>query len=106
MTFLLKTYEVSVYGFNWHRYEGATPAQARVSAWHAYCCYRHVAFREFLTISRLRRVADPKGFGRPIVVGGQPAHWVRFNGQYVEFVRPNETEIYLSHPLDVVEVAG
>jgi hypothetical protein len=105
MTFLLRTYEVLVNGFAyWGRYEGASPGQARAKAWHAYCSYRWVSFREFLSISTLRRATDADGFGRQITVGGAPAHWVGHNGQYVRFVRPGETTVLLSHPLDVAEV--
>lgn len=105
MTFLLKSYEVQVEGFpGWTRNEGASPGQARAKAWQAYCSYRDVPFREFLKISTIRRCADPEGFGRPIIVGGKPAHWVGFNGQYVRFVRPDESVVMLSHPADVSEV--
>lgn len=105
MTFILKTYAVTVEGFPAYNYEAATPGQARAKAWQAYCSYRHVPFREFLTISTIRRCADAGGFGRPINVGGKPAHWVSFNGQYVRFVRPSESVIMLSHPNDVSEIA-
>lgn len=106
MTFLLKTYSVSVDGFPPYDYEGATPAQAQVKAWHAYCSYRYVTFREFLKISTIRRGVDSEGFGRPIVVSGDPAYFVGGDVQrgYVRFVRPGETQVLLSHPLDVAEI--
>ncbi|MHA6731792.1 hypothetical protein [Devosia sp. A369] len=105
MTFILKTYAVTVEGFPAYNYEAATPGQARSSAWQSYRSYRDISFREFLRISSLKRVESIDGFGRPITVGGKPAHWVSFNGQYVRFVRPNESVILLSHPNDVAEVA-
>jgi hypothetical protein len=106
MAFMLKTYAVTVEGFPAYNYEAATPAQARSSAWHSYRNYRDVPFREFLRISSIRRADDPQGFGRLITVGGLPAHWVGWNGQYVRFVRPDSTVIVLSHPADVVEAAA
>jgi hypothetical protein len=104
MTFLLKTYSVSVNGFPAYNYEGANPAQARAAAWRAYSSFQHVPFREFLRISSIRRADDPQGFGRPITVGGAPAYWVGYNGQYVRFCRPDKTVVLLSHPNDVAEV--
>lgn len=103
MTFLLKTYAIAVDGFAPSNYEAATPGQARSHAWQSYRSYRDISFREFLRISTIRRVDDPQGFGRPITVGGSPAHWVGWNGQYVRFVRPGSATIILSHPADVVE---
>lgn len=104
MAFIIKTYAVTVEGFPAYNYEAATPGQARASAWNSYRNYRDVPFREFLRISSLKRVDDAAGFGKPIMVGGRPAHWVSFNGQYVRFVRPDEGVIMLSHPNDVSEV--
>lgn len=103
MTFLLKSYSVAVEGFSPYIYEAATPGKARSLAWQSYRSYRDISFREFLSISTICRAADPKGFGRPIVVGGAPAYWVGWNGQYVRFVRPGATTTLLSHPLDVTE---
>ena len=102
--FRLKTYVVAVDGFPAYRYLAATPAKARARAWVSYCSYRAITFREFLRISSIRRGADDSGFGRPILVGGQPAFWCGFNGQYVEFVRPHRVDIVFSHPADVNEV--
>lgn len=103
-SFLLKRYLVSVTGFPAHPYDAHSPAAARVKAWHAYCSYRHCSFKEFLTISSVRRGEDPEGYGRDILVGGQPAHFVGQDSQYVRFVRPGEKQTLISHPLDVAEV--
>lgn len=105
MTFLLKTYEISTTDFpGWRPYVAATPAQARARAWSAYCTYRQVSFRDFLKMSTVRRGEDQFGFGRAIMVGDKPAHWVAFDGQYVRFCRPGETVVMSSHPNDVSEV--
>lgn len=107
MAFLLKTYEIATTDFPTYRpYSAATPAQARAKAWNAYCSYRQISFRDFLQISTVRRADDPTGFGREIIVGGTPAHWVGFDGQYVRFCRPDETTVLISHPNDVSEVAA
>lgn len=106
MTFLLKKYSVTVSGFPAHLYDAHSPAAARVQAWHSYCSYRHCSFREFLKISTIKRGEDPEGYGRKIRVGGKPAHFVSRDSQYVRFVYPGETRAFISHPLDVSEVAA
>jgi len=103
--FLLKRYDVTVSGFPSHPYDAHSPGTARVKAWHAYCSYRHVSFKEFMQISVVRRGTDPTGYGRPILVGGRPAFFVSSDAQYVRFVRPGETQTFFSHPLDVKEAA-
>lgn len=95
---------VKVDGFPAYAYLAASPAKARTDAWRSYCSYVVVSFRTFLQISTIRRGGDHPRLGQPIVVGGQPAFWCGFNGQYVMFVRPNAETIFLSHPLDVDEV--
>jgi hypothetical protein len=104
--FLLKRYEVSVSGFPAHGYDAHSPAAARVKAWHAYCSYRHCSFKEFMTISKIRRGVDPEGYGRPILVGGREAFWVGSDSQYVKFVLPGKKQTLISHPLDVQEIAA
>ncbi|MFB9952090.1 hypothetical protein ACFFP0_24845 [Rhizobium puerariae] len=105
MSFLLKRYDVTVAGFRSHPYDAHSPAAARVQAWHSYCSYRQVSFKEFLKISAVKRGADPEGYGRQITVSGEPAHFVSRDSQYVRFVRPGETRALISHPLDVREVS-
>lgn len=105
MSFLLKRYLVSVTGFPAHPYDAHSPAAARVKAWHAYCSYRHCSFKEFMTISSIKRGEDPEGYGKPILVRGSPAHWVGADAQYVRFVKPGETQTLISHPLDVTEAS-
>jgi hypothetical protein len=104
--FLIKRYDVTVSGFPVHAYDAHSPAAARVKAWHSYCSYRHCSFKEFMTISTIRRGEDPEGYGNPILVGGKQAFWVGADAQYVKFVLPGETQTFISHPLDVEEVAA
>lgn len=104
MTFRLKRYMVSVTGFSALAYDAHSPGAARVQAWHSYCSYRHVSFKEFMKISVVRRGEAPEGYGRPIIVSGKPAYFVRSDSQYVRFVLPDETRAFISHPLDVSEV--
>lgn len=103
--FLLKRYDVTVRGFTVHHYDAHSPGAARVQAWHSYCSYRQVSFKEFMTLSVVRRGADLEGYGRPILVGGAEAFYVGQHGDYVRFVRPGETTVVHSHPLDVKELA-
>lgn len=102
--FRLRTYLVTVLGFPTYVYLAASSAKARARAWRGYCSYSAISFREFLLISSIRRGEDHPQLGRPIMVGGDLAFWCGFNGQHVEFVRPNAETIFLSHPLDVGEV--
>lgn len=104
--FLLKRYDVSVSGFSVHGYDAPTPGAARVKAWHSYCSYRHVTFKEFMQISVVRKGTPPEGYGRKILVSGREAFFVANSGHEVRFVLPGETAIYNSHPLDVAEVAA
>lgn len=101
--FLMKKYDVSVQGFAAHAYDANTPAQARVRAWYAYCSYRAVTFKEFMKISSVRRGTDPEGYGKPILVGGNPAFLISRDAHTVRFVRPDDTQVLNSHPLDVTD---
>lgn len=105
MAFLLKRYMVTVSGFPAHAYDAHSPGAARVQAWHSYCSYRQVTFKEFMQLSVVRRGEAPEGYGRSIIVSGKPAHFVSRENQYVRFVLPDETRAFISHPLDVAEVA-
>lgn len=104
--FLVKRYSVAVSGFPAHEYDAHSPGAARVQAWHSYCSYRQVSFKEFMQISVVQRGVDPEGYGRPILVSGKPAYFVGRNSQYVRFARPGEKHTLISHPLDVQEVAA
>ena len=104
MASLLRRYSVTVNGFAPGIYDAHSPAGARVQAWHSYCSYHQISFREFLKISSVKRCAEPDGYGKKITVGGAPAYFVAQNQQYVRFVRPGEKRIVSAHPLDVQEV--
>jgi hypothetical protein len=103
--FLLRKYDVTVQGFSAHAYDANSPAQARVRAWYAYCSYRHVSFKEFMKISSVRRGSDPEGYGQPILVSGKPAFLVSRDAHTVRFVRPDDTQVLNSHPLDVTDAS-
>ncbi len=103
--FRLKTYEVSVPGFDPATYFAASPGKARAACWRDYQICHEISFRDFLGISRVRRGTDPEDLGKPITVSGKPAHLVPKSGHYVSFVYPGEETILLSHPSDVA-VAG
>lgn len=100
--FMLKPFVVSVDGFGQSVYPAASRGKALAAAWRSYTsCYNSATFKDFLKIARARQGESPARFGDAIKVGGMPAFYVGENGQYVRFVRPGETEIYLSHPADV-----
>ena len=102
--FLIKRFDVTVSGFRAHGYDAPTPGVARVKAWHSYCSYRAVTFKEFMKISVVRKGQAPEGYGRKILVGGREAFFVGNSGHEVRFVLPGETTVFNSHPLDVSEV--
>lgn len=98
----IKTYSVSVQGFpDGALYSARTPAQARARAWRDFNSAYDATFREFLSISTLRRVPDPHGIGERIMVAGEPATRVIGYGQYVHYMRDDSDVILCSHPLDV-----
>lgn len=103
-SFLLRRYAVSVRGFSPVVFDAKSHGQARAAAYRSFCSYSDAtSFKEFLqlvsSVTRVREV--PEKYGQRIRVMGQPAHYVSHDGQYVQFVRPNDTTILNSHPLDV-----
>lgn len=105
--FLLKAYSVSVSGFPDAPYYAASPAKARAAAWRDYShAYDHCSFKDFMKQSSVRRAqSTPPRFGDKIEVAGAEAYWVKSDGHYVWFVRPGQSQILLSHPNDVKELA-
>jgi len=105
MAFRMKRFTVHVNGFSPLDYDAASIGKARSKAWQSYCSYRHVAFKEFLKISRVTKADTlPEGYGRKILISGRPGYWVGHNGQYIRFVRDDQDCVLSSHPLDVTEI--
>lgn len=104
----IRTYAVKVEGYPEAIYSARSPGKARARCWLE---YSHVddraTFKDFLRISRVRRVADPPGVGRRIMVAGLPATTVHAYGgtHYVHFMRDDSDQVLRSHPADVTEVA-
>ena len=103
MTLLLKAFTAHVSGFPPRTYYAASRGQALARVWGEYAAtFDEVTFGQFLKLARVRRCEEPQGrFGDPIIVGGEPAHFVSNDPQYVQFVRPDSDVILHSHPLDV-----
>lgn len=103
----IRTYEVTVRGFPPALYSARSPAKARTNCWRDYCSAYDATFRHFLTISSVRRVDDPPGVGRRILVGGELATVVYTHrvGGYVYYMRDDSDVIICSHPLDVQELS-
>lgn len=98
---IVKPYRVEVSGFPSMIYVAKSRGQALAKAWGDYtACYNTATFKEFMRLARARR-EDVPGFGRPIMVCGQPGFDVGTHGQYVRFVRPGADQVLLSHPADV-----
>lgn len=97
----IRTYAVNVAGFPTAMYSARSAGKARARAWRDYSSAYDASFKRFLQISTVRRVADPPGVGRRILVGGKPATVVIGHGQYVHFMRDDSDVIVCSHPLDV-----
>lgn len=103
---MLKPFTVEVSGFGAFAYPAASRGRALAEAWGDYVgCYNRATFKDFLRIARVRKADHGARFGEPITVAGQPAFYVGERGQYVRFVRPGETQTFLSHPADVAALA-
>lgn len=106
-SFLLKRYNVLVNGFAPVTYDVATPSKARAEAFRDYQNYDdQCTFKRFLEISRVLRSQgpDPANYGGEILVDDKPAHYVGMLGAAVKFVRPDTTQVFISHELDVVRL--
>lgn len=100
--FLLRPFMVRVAGFGEYFYPARSRMKALADAWRAYVsAYNEVSFGDFLRIGHAYRTEPPARFGEPVLICGKPAFVVGESGQYVRFVRPGETETFLSHPADV-----
>jgi len=105
MGYPIKTYEISVFGYPPALYSARHPAKARARCWSDFRVCNDATFKEFLKISRIRRVPDPQGIGRRIMVAGEPATTVIGYGQYVHYMRDYSDDIICSHPADVTEIS-
>ena len=102
MAFILKAYEVAVRGFPPVLYDAKSAAQARAKAWRSFSESRGTSFRDFLSLSSIRRVPPPERFGEEITVGGERAYLcLGLHGQYVRFCRDDSDLVLLSHPADI-----
>jgi hypothetical protein len=106
MSFIAKTYEVRVEGWQWMKFVAASAARARTVAWRAYCAFDAISYREFLGKSRVRvAAASHPDFGLPVMIGGERGYLVSGDGNaggHVAFVRDDSDVILYSHPADVV----
>lgn len=100
--FRIKAWSIAADGFQPYTYYAASRARALRDAWHGYCNYRQVSFKDWLLMARCSKRDDlPDEFGQAITVGGKPAFFVTSNSQYVQFVRPYAIEVFNAHPYDV-----
>lgn len=100
----IRTYRITVDGYGGGLYCARSPSKARARAYQSFLSCRDATFREFLKISRIERVPNPRGVGDRIIVSGLPAtRVVHGPGQYVAFMRDGSDEILFSHPADVSE---
>lgn len=107
MTRPVRTYEVSISGFDPVLYSARTPSQARMRAFYAFRDAFDVAFKDFLKVARVKRVDDPPGLYRRVSIAGKPATVVLgHGGHYVAFMRDDGDVILYSHPADVREFAA
>ena len=99
--FIVKTWEVTVYGHGAGRFVSGTRGKALAEAWRC-DAFNRLSFKEFLKIARCRKAEDGPGFGRPITVEGRPAFFIDRNGAYVRVVFPDSDVILCAHPYDVL----
>jgi hypothetical protein len=102
----VRIYEVSVDGWGEAKYSARSPGKARARAYSDWtsAAGSSKSFGEFLTMSRVRRVAETPGHGDRIVVSGRTVtrvyHPLIGNGA-VFYMRDDGDEVLSSHPLDV-----
>lgn len=101
--FILRSWRVSVVGFDSHIYHARSRGMALSRAFSDFRSYRDdVGFKDFLRMARAWAEREPNPrFGEPITVGGKPAFWVDCNRAYIQFVLPGCDVIMNSHPYDV-----
>jgi hypothetical protein len=99
--FKLKCWDVTVAGYTTARIVAPSRGKALAQAWRN-DCFSCLTFGNFLKIAEAwGALLIPEYFGEPIKVCGAVAYRVGTQGQYISFVRPNETVVLLSHPADV-----
>lgn len=105
----IKTYLVTVQGFDGQRYCARSRGMAQTACWRDYCSYEQITFHQFLKISRIHQIPNPEPVGRRIKVNGIEAtqvlsrsdQYVWFMHQYVWFMHDDSDIILCSHPADV-----
>lgn len=99
----VSTYEITVRGFPPMLYSARTPSKARARCWRDYGIMddRVTTFKDFLLMSSLKKVPNPRGIGERILVAGLPATRVIGFGQYTHFMRDDSDTILLAHPSEV-----
>lgn len=108
MGFVLKKYSVDIEGYGSAMFFARNKNQARMKAFNSLTeAGYEVPLKKFFKIVRgIERHPMALGTGRPILVCGEPAHWVEHaGGNSVKFVRPNCDKIMISHELDVTDPA-
>lgn len=106
-TFILKRYAVAVDGYGEGLVYAKNKNQARMRSFDALkSANAAITFKGFLQIvSQIRPAPTPDGFGRKILVGGKPAHWIEHaGGNSVRFSWPGGDKIFLSHESDIEEM--
>ena len=98
----IKTYLITVKGFDGQRYCARSRGMAQTACWRDYCSYEQVTFHQFLKISKIYQIPNPDPVGRRIRVGGIEATQVLSRGdQYIWFMRDDSDTIHCSHRADV-----
>lgn len=86
-------------------YSARTPAKARARCYRDYCAaYDSATFHDFLVKSSVRRVDDPPGAHKRILVCGKPATRVIGRGTGIYFMWDGSDEILTCHPMELQEM--
>lgn len=103
--FILKNYDVYIYGFPVAHFIGKNKNEVRMKTYNSYCSYDNsCTFKDFLKLKPLIIEVErptPDIFGKEIEVQGDRAYGVKRQGNQIYFVWPNESQILMSHELDV-----
>lgn len=98
----VKAYQIYVDGYGF----GANPIYARsrgkalADTWRGEP-FGHLTFKQFLQKSKATVCDAHPRFGERITVNGDEGYIVYLDRQYIHFVKPDNSTIYCTHPLDV-----
>lgn len=98
----VRTYAVTVNGFDALLYSARSPGKARARCYGDYLNYDdRTTFRQFLSMSRVRLADNPPGIGERILVCGKPATRIIGRGSQIAIMYDDSDDIISAHHTEV-----